>query len=193
MGEYGTSDGPCTADWTCMEDARQAIMPKEELQKAFDAGATHVIFWRQKGDQFVVGANYVVPELIRPLKAARGDDKNYAEESAKRQIPVNSKGPVATAARSGMEIVVTDPKSDPNFVRKDLAAEFNIQHCHFTPAEMACLSGASVLLRSRSLATETIRRCVCNGLSCRSGAYLLSISSGHGDRMILKSRSFFRQ
>jgi len=131
--EYGISDGPCTANWTCMEDARQAIMPKDELQKAFDAGATHVIFWTQKGDQFVVGANYVVPERVRALKAARGDDKNYAEESAKRQISVKSKGPVATAARSGKEIVVTDPKTDPNFVRKDLAAEFNVQHSHFTP------------------------------------------------------------
>merc|ERR1711976_616027 len=81
--EYGTSDGPCTADWTCMEDARKAIMPKEELQKAFDAGATHVIFWRQDGEEFVVGASYVFPERVRALQASRGDDKTYTSESAK--------------------------------------------------------------------------------------------------------------
>merc|ERR1719277_2959062 len=131
--EYGTSDGPCTADWTSMADARQAIMPKDELQKAFDNGATHVIFWRREGDHFVVGANYVIPTRVRALRAARGDDKTFASESAKRQIPVDSKGPVATAARSGMEITVEDPLSDPNFLRKDLAAEFNIQACHYVP------------------------------------------------------------
>jgi len=133
--EYGTSDGPCTSDWTCMEDARQAIMPKEELQRAFDNGATHVIFWRQKGDHFVVGASYVIPTRVRALKAARGDDKTFASESAKRQIPVSSKGPVATAARSGMEVTVENPLQDPNFVRKDLVAEFNIQACHYVPCK----------------------------------------------------------
>ena len=42
--EYGTLDGSCTADWTCLVDACQAIMPKAELEKAFDSGATHALF-----------------------------------------------------------------------------------------------------------------------------------------------------
>merc|ERR1711964_101400 len=133
--EHGTSDGPCTSDWTCMEDARKAIMPKEDLQKAFDQGASHVIFWCKKGDYLVAGASYVVPERLRALKAARGDDKTYTSESEKIKIPVDSKGPVATAARSGMEIVLDDPSSDSNFVRKTLAAEFNIKQCHFLPCK----------------------------------------------------------
>merc|ERR1719159_1280942 len=90
--EYGTSDGPCTADWTCMDDARKAIMPKEDLQKAFDEGATHAIFWWKKGDEFVVGADYVVPERLRALKAARGDDKSYTTESENIKIPIDSTG-----------------------------------------------------------------------------------------------------
>jgi len=133
--EYGTSDGPCTADWTCMEDARQAIMPKAELEKAFTAGATHAIFWWRKGDEFVVGASYVIPERVRALKAARGDDKSYTSESALVKIPVDSEGPVATAARSGKEITLEDPTADSNsnFRRASLAKEFNIGTCHFVP------------------------------------------------------------
>merc|ERR1719343_988405 len=79
--EYGTSDGPCTSDWTCMEDARKAIMPKEELQKAFDWGATHVIFWHRVNDEYVVGASYIIPERVNALKQIRGDDKSYTSES----------------------------------------------------------------------------------------------------------------
>jgi len=131
--EYGISDGPCTADWSCMEDARKAIMPKEELRRAFDNGATQVIFWRPEGRDFVVGASYVVPERVRALKAARGDDKTYTSESAKSKIPATSKGPVATAWRSGKASIVQDPANDPNFIRKSLAAEFNIKDCHFVP------------------------------------------------------------
>jgi hypothetical protein len=133
--EYGTSDSPCTADWTCMEDARKAIMPKEDLQRAFDEGATHVIFWWKKGDEYVVGADYVVPERLRALKAARGDDKTYTTESENVKIPADSSGPVPTAASSGKELVLEDPSSDPNFQRKDLAAEFNIKQCHFLPCK----------------------------------------------------------
>merc|ERR1719499_574112 len=110
--EYGTSDESSTADWTCMEDARQAIMPKAELETAFNSGATHAIFWWKKGDEFVVGASYVVPERVRALKAARGDDKTYTSESEKTKILADGKGPVATAARSGMGIVLEDPSSD---------------------------------------------------------------------------------
>jgi len=131
--EYGTSDGPCTADWTCMEDARQAIMPKSELEKAFKAGATHAIFWWRKGDEFVVGASYIIPERVRALKASRGDDKSYTSESALVKIPVNGEGPVATAARSGKEITLEDPTTNSNFKRASLAKEFNIGNCHFVP------------------------------------------------------------
>merc|ERR1712048_1077893 len=131
--EYGTSDGPCTATWTCMEDARKAIMPKEELQKAFDWGATHVIFWHQVGDEFVVGASYVVPERVAALKAARGDDKSYTSESHAVKLPANGDGPVATAAKSGVTVKIEDPSKAANFKRAALAAEFHVGNCHFVP------------------------------------------------------------
>jgi hypothetical protein len=131
--EYGTSDEASTADWSCMEDARKAIMPKDELQTAFNNGATHVIFWWQKGEKFEVGASYVLPERARALQAVRNDGKSYTSESAKVNIPVDSQGPVATAARSGKEIILDSPAEDPNFKRASLAKEFSIERCHFVP------------------------------------------------------------
>jgi len=133
--EYGTSNEASTANWTCMEDARQAIMPKAELEKAFDSGATHAIFWWRKGDEFVVGASYVLPERVQALKAARGDDKSYTSESASVKIPAGGVGPVATAARSGKELTLQNPATDPNFKRASLAKEFNIGSCHFVPCK----------------------------------------------------------
>mmetsp|Transcript_85119 Transcript_85119/g.214607 ORF Transcript_85119/g.214607 Transcript_85119/m.214607 type:complete len:611 (-) Transcript_85119:351-2183(-) len=132
--EYGTSDEPSTADWTSIEDARQAVMPKAELKKAFDSGATHVIFWWKKGEEFVAGASYVLPERERMLKAARGDDKTFTSESSLVTIRSDGKGPVATAARSGKEITLEDA-ANFRFKRASLAKEFNIGSLHFVPCK----------------------------------------------------------
>jgi len=130
--EYGTSVGPCTANWEKIEDARKAIMPKEELQKAFGNGATHVIFWHQVGDVFQVGASYVIPERERALKQARGDDKSYTSESWAFKLPASGNGPVATAARSGVTVDF-DAASELNYQRKALAKEFKVGKCYFVP------------------------------------------------------------
>jgi len=145
--EYGTSNEASTADWTSMEDARQAIMPKAELEKAFDSGATHAIFWWKQGDEFVAGASFVLPERLRALKAARGDDKSYTSESELVKIPANGEGPVATSARSGKEITLEDPAADPNFKRAGLAKEFNIGRCHFVPCKDGVLEYGTGLMQ----------------------------------------------
>jgi len=129
-----------------MEDARPAILPHADLEKAFDFGATHAIFWWRKGDHFEVGASYVLPERLRALRAARGDDKSYTSESALVQIPAESMGPVATAARSGKEITLEDPAADPKFKRASLAAEFNIGRCHFVPSRDGVLEYGTGLI-----------------------------------------------
>lgn len=108
-------------------------MPKEELQRAFDWGATHVIFWHQVGDAFEVGASYVVPERVSALKQARGDDKSYTSESWGIKLPADGDGPVATAARSGVTVKIDDPSKATNFKRSALATEFNVGNCHFVP------------------------------------------------------------
>eukprot|EP00931_Biecheleriopsis_adriatica_P099021 TRINITY_DN7325_c0_g2_i1.p1 TRINITY_DN7325_c0_g2~~TRINITY_DN7325_c0_g2_i1.p1 ORF type:complete len:630 (-),score=126.82 TRINITY_DN7325_c0_g2_i1:42-1931(-) len=133
--EYGTTEKGCSTNWTCVEDACKAVMPKAELKRAFDGGATHAIFWWKQGDYWVVGAYYVTPERVRALKAARGDDKSYAGESQKRNIPIGSMGPVATAGRSGKTIVLDSPAEVSSFRRADLAREFGIARCHFAPCK----------------------------------------------------------
>ena len=43
----GLSDGEdaCCADWETKDDALKAVMPKAEMKRAFESGATHLIFW----------------------------------------------------------------------------------------------------------------------------------------------------
>ena len=133
--EYGTSDGECTADWKSVEDARTAIMPKSEMKAAFEAGATHMIFWRKVGDNYECGASFVLPERVRALKTARGDDKSYTSESQGMKFPADGQGPIATAARSGKEIVIEDASSaaPEKYKRAGLAKEFNVKNVHFVP------------------------------------------------------------
>jgi len=131
--EYGVSAGAETADWATMSDARTAIMPKAEMKKAFENGATHLIFWKPEGDKYVAGASFVLPERLRALKAARGDDKSYTSESLSFELDVAGEGPVATAARSGKEIVVADAKNEPTYKRAALAEEFGVGDVHFVP------------------------------------------------------------
>jgi len=133
--EYGTTEKGCSTNWTCMEDARKAIIPKAELKRAFESGASHAIFWWKQGDDWVVGASYVTPERVRALKAARGDDKSYTSESAAWKLDASGLGPVATAGRSGKEVVIEDPATDSSVKRADLAKEFNIGSCHFLPCK----------------------------------------------------------
>eukprot|EP00930_Biecheleria_cincta_P047336 TRINITY_DN32794_c0_g1_i1.p1 TRINITY_DN32794_c0_g1~~TRINITY_DN32794_c0_g1_i1.p1 ORF type:complete len:630 (-),score=102.88 TRINITY_DN32794_c0_g1_i1:129-2018(-) len=129
--EFGTTDG--TAVWSCLEDATKAYIPKVELQEAFSSGATHAIFWWKTGDVYSVGASYILPDHARALKALRNDDKTYASESAMVKLPGDDEGPLASAVRSGAEIVIDDPSIEPNFERGELANEFKVRKCHFVP------------------------------------------------------------
>jgi len=130
--EYGVSHGPATADWTKMEDARTAIMPKAEMKRALENGATHLIFWKKLGNEYVAGASYVIAERVRALKASRGDDKSYTSESLLMSFPADGKGPIATTGRSGKEIVIADA-SNSNMKRAALAKEFGVGDIHFVP------------------------------------------------------------
>jgi len=135
--EYGVSNGPCTADWNSIDDARTAIMPKSELENAFKSGATHTIFWRldAAGTSYEWGADFVTPERLRMLKNARGDDKSFTSESRSMTFPASGEGPVASAARSATEIVIQDPSSSTSFKRSALAKEFGIGNIHFVPCK----------------------------------------------------------
>jgi len=135
--EYGTTTGPCTADWLSEEDARGALVPPGVLQEAFVSGATHAIFWLPRGGRFVAGASYVIPERVRALKQVRNDDKSYTSESLAVEIPVGGESPVARAATSGAVIQLKNPSSERGFERAELAREFHIVSCNF----VACQGG----------------------------------------------------
>jgi len=130
--EYGISDGPDTADWTGITDAETAVMPKAEMKKAFENGATHTIFWKKINNMYVAGASYVVPERLRVLKETRGDDKTYTSESLGMTFPADGDGPIAVTARSGKAMVIDAPEQ-ANMKRAELAKEFNIGDIHFVP------------------------------------------------------------
>jgi hypothetical protein len=121
--EYGTTTDPSTADWNGVEDACRTMIPKAELTKAFESGATHAIFWTQKGGAFGPVASYDLRE----------DGKSYAEESGTVMISTDSLGPVASSSRAGVEITLDNPAMDPQFKRAALAAELKINYCHFVP------------------------------------------------------------
>jgi len=130
--EYGVSEGTATDNWDSVADARTAIMPKAEMKKAFQSGATHLIFWKKVMDKYIMGASYLIPERVRALKASRGDDKSYTSESAQMSFPADGDGPIATTARAGKEIVIEDA-SNSKMKRAALAKEFNIGNIHFVP------------------------------------------------------------
>jgi len=132
--EYGTAEGSSTADWTCIDDARTAIMPKAEMKKAFENGATHTIFWKQVGDEYKAGASYVRPDRLAALKAVRGDDKSYTSESIAMSFPASGDGPIAVTARSGKSMTVKDVSSS-KMKRAGLAKEFNVADIHFVPCK----------------------------------------------------------
>jgi hypothetical protein len=132
--EYGVTTDSCSAEWKSIDDARQTVIPMAELEAAFKNGATHLSFWQQKGDKFVWGAGYSLPERLRALANA-GKRSNFVQESSRFSFAADGKGPVATAARSGKEVVIVDPEDDPNFKRADIAREYGIGNLHFVPCE----------------------------------------------------------
>lgn len=60
-------------------------------------------------------------------------------------IDANGAGPIATAARSGKEVVIEDADSGahPNYRRADLAKEFGVRNVHFVPTEAGVLEYGS--------------------------------------------------
>jgi len=138
--EFGISEA-CAASWTSVDDANNAVMPVAEMKAAFQQGATHLIFWRKVGDEYICGASYTKSDYARALKAVRGDDKTYASESAEMTFGAEGEGPVATAARSNKEITIEDAALFTSytlvrlgsFKRMSLAAEYNVKNIHFVP------------------------------------------------------------
>ena len=86
--EYGTAKGPSTADWYGIDDAKGAALPVAEMRAGFEQGATHMIFWKDNGEgRYEAAASFVLPERVRALALARGDDKTYTSEVCSMPLP----------------------------------------------------------------------------------------------------------
>ena len=159
--EYGTSRGPETADWRSVDDAFVDALPRGEIRKAFATGATHLIFWKQVADRYVVRGDYVVPERLRALRQSRGDDDSYTSRSEDMVLSANGEGPIATAQRSGREVIIDDATTAVNFRRRELALEFGINDCHFVPLAEGVLEygSASTVVsdEQRAAATDEVQ------------------------------------
>ena len=83
--------------------------------------------------RYVAGAEYTVPEDVRAYRQSRGDGLTYTGESSLTVIDGNGSGPIASAARSGKEIVIQNAADDPSFRRVRLAKQFGVQDIHFVP------------------------------------------------------------
>lgn len=133
--EFGTTTGPETATWEAMPDCPD--LPKDEMRKAFEElGAVYVLFWQLRGENFAVTADYVIPEHEQAMKN-RYNNNNVSFASASRwfSVPVDDKGYIATAARSGKEFLIRDAATDARMLRQQLAQEFNVGEVRVVPCK----------------------------------------------------------
>merc|ERR1712023_297658 len=80
--------------------------------------------------EFSVVAEYTTMSRKQALQELRGDSKTFASESMAFTLDAKGDGPVATAARTGKEQVVSDVSS---MKRSKLAKEFDIAKVHVVP------------------------------------------------------------
>ena len=84
-------------EWRTIDDAKINSLPRGELRKALADGANELLFWKRVGDRFLVRGDYVIPERLRSLRQARGDDETYAsisQEQFSAFIPVDGDSPI---------------------------------------------------------------------------------------------------
>jgi hypothetical protein len=125
--EYGTSEG----GWSSVPTA--PTMPKVDMRRGFENfGASYCLFWQKQANGYYSAvAEHTTDERKAALRKARGDDKTFASESMKLKLDSRNPGGVATAARTGKEVVLTDMTKLSK--RSELAEEFGIIEIHFVP------------------------------------------------------------
>jgi len=97
--------------------------------------AVYTMLWKRSSDtgSYRVIAHYSTDARKRALREVRGDDKTFASESAKLSIPGTGNNLIATAERTGEEVIISNPGRFWSLKRRKLALEFGIKHIHFVP------------------------------------------------------------
>lgn len=136
--EFGTSAG--TATWKSADDAVTDALPKSELEKAFRGGATYAIYWKanEATDVFDCAASF-------ETNAQKTDKtESYVDLSAKVDISVGGKGPVALTWATATTVIVADTKKDKSFKRSKLAQDFGVGAITFVPTPDGVLEYGTV-------------------------------------------------
>merc|ERR1712130_1016520 len=120
-------------------------MPKLEMKRAFEDGATYTMFWKKDGDDFTVMADYVLPERTQALRRERGDDETFCSVSRRVRLPADGGGYIATAASSGKGFVVDNAATDRHLRRQAAAVEFDIGEIHIVPCKDGVLEYGKAL------------------------------------------------
>eukprot|EP00930_Biecheleria_cincta_P008354 TRINITY_DN109775_c0_g1_i1.p1 TRINITY_DN109775_c0_g1~~TRINITY_DN109775_c0_g1_i1.p1 ORF type:complete len:659 (-),score=120.82 TRINITY_DN109775_c0_g1_i1:61-2037(-) len=125
--EYGT-----TEHWAASPEC--PTVPKAQLKQAFSQfGATYVILWAEKGNEWSVIASYTIPERAKISENERGDAETFCSKCS--QLKLDNKSMVALAARSNTKQTIADLRkpteatqaSISEYTRQSLAKEFGIK------------------------------------------------------------------
>ena len=97
-------------------------------------------FWAKDGDKFHVIADYVTESRKEALKLARGVDETFCSQSREVNIDANGDGPIATALKTGKEVILRDSSK---MKRAALAEEFGLASFRCVPTQSGGFSDAS--------------------------------------------------
>lgn len=133
--EYGTTRGVGSdRQWDRKGPPPVPTLPCAEMRKAYELlGSSYTMFWAKNADDnFVVVADHVTAARKLALSKVRSDDKTFCSESREYELDAMGDGPVATAARTGKELVVDDVST---MKRAAIAEEFGISKIVWLPVE----------------------------------------------------------
>ena len=173
--------------------------------------AAHVVVWTAReqaigNDQIVAIASYEKPEHKQQVLQIKGTDGTYVTESFGVELDRYGDGPVATALRTGRDIVldlVTDDTS--TYKRAQLAEEYGIirermvptSNCVFefgTPRNLLELSGIntsprSILRRTSTQSTMSVEEALRGFSKGRKGTYKLGVDKSVRRDQLSSSRA----
>eukprot|EP00931_Biecheleriopsis_adriatica_P102939 TRINITY_DN77844_c0_g1_i1.p1 TRINITY_DN77844_c0_g1~~TRINITY_DN77844_c0_g1_i1.p1 ORF type:complete len:690 (-),score=134.65 TRINITY_DN77844_c0_g1_i1:23-2092(-) len=133
--EYG-----CTQE---MEEPPQVpTVPKMQLKAAFGAfGASYVMIWVEKEEEFVVAGSYTIPERTMRMENGRGSFDTFCSKCSQLKLDENSS--VALVSMTGVKKTIEDLRKPSKFtdscmaefMRMSLAKEFGIDTVTLIPCE----------------------------------------------------------
>lgn len=86
-------------------------------------------------------------------RAALASKASFSTESGKLHLPIGGNGPVASAGKSGVDVVIPDVTKQPSFRRKKLAQEWGVGKMTLVPCSTGVLEYGAVTKDKRQTTT----------------------------------------